>query len=115
MLESTNSIIKHKAGLLNIAQELGNVSKACKVMGVSRDTFYRYQQSVEEGGIDALINQNRKVPNHKNRVDSAIEEAVKAYAVEQPAHGQVRTQKTRNLCLSQRCSLSMAKARSGKL
>lgn len=90
MLESTNPIIKHKAGLLNLAQELGNVSKACKVMGVSRDTFYRYQQSVEEGGVDALINQNRKVPNHKNRVDSAIEEAVKAYAVEQPAHGQVR-------------------------
>ncbi len=89
MLESTNPIIKHEAGLLNLAQELGNVSKACKVMGVSRDTFYRYQQSVEEGGVDALINQNRKVLNHKNRVDSAIEEAVKAYAVEQPAHGQV--------------------------
>ncbi len=59
-------------------------------MGVSRDTFYRYQQSVEESGIDALINQNRKVPNRKNRVDPDIEEAVKAYAVEQPAHGQVR-------------------------
>ncbi len=45
MLEPTNPIIKHKAGLLNLAQELGNVSKASKVMGVSRDTFYRYQQS----------------------------------------------------------------------
>ncbi len=49
MLESNNPIIKHKAGLLNLAQELGNVSKACKVMGVSLDTFYRYQQSVEQG------------------------------------------------------------------
>ena len=90
MLESNNPIIKHKAGLLNLAQELGNVSKACKVMGVSRDTFYRYQQSVEQGGIDALINQNRRVPNRKNRVDPAIEDAVIAYAVEHPAHGQVR-------------------------
>ena len=90
MYESNNPIIKHKAGLLNLAQELGNVSKACKVMGVSRDTFYRYQQSVEQGEIDALINQNRRVPNRKNRVDPAIEDAVIAYAVEHPAHGQVR-------------------------
>lgn len=40
MLHTSNPIIKHKAGLLNLAEELGNVSKACKVMGVSRDTFY---------------------------------------------------------------------------
>ncbi|BDM64594.1 hypothetical protein NFHSH190041_20460 [Shewanella sp. NFH-SH190041] len=49
MFDTNNPIIKHKTGLLNLAQELGNVSKACKVMGVSRDTFYRYQELVEEG------------------------------------------------------------------
>lgn len=43
MLQSTDKIIKHKTGLLNLAEELGNVSKACQVMGVSRDTFYRYE------------------------------------------------------------------------
>jgi transcriptional regulator of acetoin/glycerol metabolism len=42
MIHTNNPIIKHKAGLLNLAQELNNVSRACKVMGVSRDTFYRY-------------------------------------------------------------------------
>ncbi|NLC24543.1 MAG: helix-turn-helix domain-containing protein, partial [Oxalobacter sp.] len=67
MLHTTNPIIKHKVGLLNLASELNNVSKACKVMGVSRDTFYRYQELVEQGGVDALINQSRRVPNHKNR------------------------------------------------
>ncbi|WP_147417452.1 helix-turn-helix domain-containing protein, partial [Vibrio cholerae] len=40
MLNTSNPIIKHKAGLFNLAEELGNVSRACKVMGVSRDTFY---------------------------------------------------------------------------
>ena len=43
MIHTTNPIIKQKAGLLNLAKELGNVSKAYKVMGVSHDTFYRYQ------------------------------------------------------------------------
>ncbi|GLZ16734.1 hypothetical protein Bpla01_02640 [Burkholderia plantarii] len=83
-------VIRHKIGLLNLATELGNVSKACKVMGLSRDTFYRYQDAVAEGGVDALFGSNRRKPNPKNRVDEARETAVLAYAMEQPAHGQVR-------------------------
>ena len=90
MIHTNNPIIKHNAGLLNLAEELGNVSKACKVMGVSRDTFYRYQELVEEGGIDSLINRNRKAPNVKNRVDPDTEKAVVEYAI-QPAFGQART------------------------
>lgn len=90
MMHTSNRIIKHKAGLLNLAEELGNISKACKVMGVSRDTFYRYKELADEGGVEALINRSRRVPNTKNRVDEAIENTVIAYAVEQPAHRQVR-------------------------
>ncbi len=51
MLNTNDRIIKHKIGLLNLAEELGNVSKACQVMGMSRDTFYRYESAVEEGGV----------------------------------------------------------------
>ena len=91
MLHTTNPIIKHKVGLLNLASELNNVSKACKVMGVSRDTFYRYHEQVGQGGIDALINQSRRVPNLKNRTEEATEKAVVQYAIDYPAHGQVRT------------------------
>ena len=90
MLETNQTIIKHKLGLLNLAEELGNVSKACKVMGLSRDTFYRYKEAVEEGGVEALFDKTRRKPNLKNRVDEEIEDAVVAYAMEQPAHGQVR-------------------------
>lgn len=91
MLHTNNPIIKHKAGLLNLAEELGNVSKACKVMGVSRDTFYRYQELVAEGGVDALMNKSRRTANLKNRVDEAVEQAVIDYAIAEPAHGQQRT------------------------
>ena len=91
MLHTNNPIIKHKAGLLNLAEELGNVSKACKVMGVSRDTFYRYQELVEDGGVDSLISKSRRTPNLKNRVDEQTEQAVLVHAVDYPAHGQART------------------------
>lgn len=90
MLHTNDRIVKHKVGLLNLADELGNISKACKLMGVSRDTFYRYKDAVNEGGVDSLLDQNRRVPNRKNRVDPSIEQAVSEYAIEQPAHGQVR-------------------------
>ena len=83
-------IIKNKVGLLNLAQELGNVSKACQIMGYSRDTFYRYKSAVEEGGVDALFEQNRRKPNRKNRVDAAIEQSVISMAYDYPAYGQVR-------------------------
>ncbi|HAC6576978.1 TPA_asm: helix-turn-helix domain-containing protein, partial [Salmonella enterica subsp. indica] len=91
MLHTTNPVIKHKTGLLNLAEELSNVSKACKIMGVSRDTFYRYRELADEGGVDALINRSRRAPNLKNRTDDATEQAVVDYAVEFPAHGQHRT------------------------
>lgn len=91
MIDNTAKIIKYKVGLLNLAEELGNVSKACKVMGLSRDTFYRYKAAVDEGGVEALFDKSRRQPNHKNRVESAIEDAVTAYAIEYPAHGQLRS------------------------
>ena len=91
MLHTNNQIIKHKVGLLNLAEELQNVSRACKVMGVSRDTFYRYQELVKSGDIDALINKSRRVPNLKNRVDDATEQAVIDFAIQYPAYGQHRT------------------------
>lgn len=84
------NVIKHKVGLLNLAAELGNVSRACKVMGFSRDTFYRYQAAVADGGVEALLDANRKKPNFRNRIEESIETAVAAFALEQPAFGQVR-------------------------
>ena len=91
MLNTNEKIIRHKVGLLNLAEELGNVSQACRVMGLSRDTFYRYKDAVDSGGVDALLDKVRRKPNPKNRVDEAIEQAVLKYATDFPAHGQLRT------------------------
>lgn len=90
MNTSNHKVIKNKIGLLNLAEELGNVSRACKVMGFSRDTFYRYQELVAEGGVDNLIEKTRRKPNLKNRIDDRTEAAVLAMAIENPAAGQLR-------------------------
>ena len=59
IMNTQEKIIRNKVGLLNLAEELGNVSKACQLMGLSRDTFYRYKNAVEEGGLDALLDKSR--------------------------------------------------------
>ena len=90
-MESFNqNVIKHKTGLLNLAAELGNISKACRIMGFSRDTFYRYKTARDAGGVEALFELSRKKPNLKNRVEKATEQAVLEFATSFPAHGQVR-------------------------
>lgn len=53
MIHTSDRIIKHKTGLLNLAEELGNISKACKILGVYFDTIYRYKEAVmEDGGVN---------------------------------------------------------------
>ena len=91
MKSKHEKVVRNKLGLLRLAEELGNVSRACKVMGYSRDTFYRYKQAVEEGGVEALLEESRRgKANIRNRTAPEIEEAIVQMATELPAYGQER-------------------------
>ena len=91
MNQSNQRVVNNKLGLLNLAEELSNIARACRVMSVSRDTFYRYRDAVEHGGVEALLDKTRRKPNSKNRVDEAAERAVCDWAIASPAHGQAHT------------------------
>ena len=89
-MNTDQKIIKNKVGLLNLAQMLGSVSQACKMMGYSRDSFYRFKEMYDKGGELGLQEISRRKPCVKNRVEDHIEKAILELAVDKPALGQAR-------------------------
>ena len=83
-------IIGRKVSIVELGQTLGNISDACRKLGVSRQHYYDIKKTIEEEGIDGLLEKSRRSPRIGNRVSPEVEKAVLAYSLEFPTHGQVR-------------------------
>ena len=82
--------IQKKLDVLELAEQLGNVSEAAEISGVSRDTIYRHRKLVREGGVAALKCQVNTEHCHQNRTDQSIANTVIEFSLDNPHLGQVQ-------------------------
>lgn len=83
-------IIRRKVNILELGETLGNISEACRRLGVSRQHYYDIKKAIEKEGLEGLLEKSRTVPRIGNRVAPDIEEKVLDYSLQFPTHGQVR-------------------------
>ena len=97
-MTTQKKVARRKLSLLELAQELGNVSKACRLMGYSRQQFYEIRRNYQTYGADGLID---RLPGargpHPNRVSDEVESALLAYCLDYPTHGCLRVAQSRDL------------------
>ncbi|WP_144211805.1 helix-turn-helix domain-containing protein [Shewanella donghaensis] len=107
-MNSNKNEIRSKLALLQLATELGSISKACDIMGYSRDSYYRFKKQYEEAGERGLKNLSRKKPALKNRVSQEVEDQVIEIALDYPNYGQA---KVAELLTARGCTISASGVR----
>lgn len=84
-------IIRRKVSIVELADKLGNISAACRNLGVSRQHYYDIKAAIQEDGLEGLLEKSRKAPRASNRLSPEIEQKILDYSLEFPTHGQRRT------------------------
>jgi transposase InsO family protein len=80
-------LVGFRLRLFTLAEELGNVSAACRAMGVHRSTFYRLKRRVDRWGLEALNVRERRRPRMPNEIGPHLEQRIVAFALAHPGLG----------------------------
>jgi transposase InsO family protein len=80
-------LVGFRLRLFTLADELGNVSAACRAMGVDRSTYYRWRHKVDRWGLEALSVRERRRPRMPNQIGPHLEQKVIAFALGHPGLG----------------------------
>ena len=83
-------IINRKLNIVELGKRLGNISEACRKLGVSRQHYYDIKRAIDEEGLEGLLEKSRRIPRIGNRVAAEIEQKLLDYSLEFPTHGQSR-------------------------
>ena len=80
-------LVGFRLRLFTLADELGNVSAACRAMGVDRSTYYRWKRKVDRWGLEALGVRERRRPRMPNQIGPHLEQRIIAFALGHPGLG----------------------------
>ncbi len=69
-------ILNRKLNIVELAEMLGNISEACRTLGISRQHYYDIRTAIEEEGLQGLLDKSRRAPRPDNRVAPYIEQAI---------------------------------------
>jgi transposase InsO family protein len=86
-MTANKKIAQKRLTLLQLAEQLRNVSQACRHHGVSRSQFYEYKRAFQERGFEGLMDQPPIPKSFPNETPSEVKEKVIARSVEHPAWG----------------------------
>jgi transposase InsO family protein len=90
-MTTDEKVARRKLSLLELAQDLRNVSKACKLMGYSRQQFYEIRRNYQTYGSAGLLDKVSGCRGpHPNRVAQEVEDAVLEHSMRHPTHGALR-------------------------
>ena len=80
-------LVGYRLRLFTLAEELGNVSAACRAMDVDRSTYYRLKKRVDRWGLEALNVRERRRPRMPNQIGPHLEQRIIAFALGHPGYG----------------------------
>jgi transposase InsO family protein len=89
-MTAKEKLAQKRLTLLQVAEKLGNVSKACQLHGVSRSQFYDYKRAFQEHGWEGLIDKPPIPGPHPNELSQETKARILALSLAHPTFGQQR-------------------------